>query len=189
MAWARDWNVRVGSREGHAPGRQTIYVRRRALRPVRTDVICTESVDYDQQNIAGSINRFATTTTATRSEDAHNDAGDDPWRSGSNNEPGTRCIHGLHFTGIRSVALSAARLRCHWTKPMTSRCSENISIVSPGPHPGRLSWAVPPEKDREMSRRAQAMLGYSIHPPFMGQLSASHPKKALEPGYVPPVMR
>ena len=49
--------------------------------------------------------------------------------------------------------------------------------------------AIPPEKVREMSPRLQSLLGYSIHPPFMGQLSASHPKKALEPGYVPPVMR
>ncbi|MCZ6830371.1 MAG: phytanoyl-CoA dioxygenase family protein [Gammaproteobacteria bacterium] len=49
--------------------------------------------------------------------------------------------------------------------------------------------AIPPEKVRQMSPRVQELLGYSIHPPFMGQLSASHPKKALEPGYVPPVMR
>jgi hypothetical protein len=31
------------------------------------------------------------------------------------------------------------------------------------------------------------MLGYSIHPPFMGQLSASHPAKALQAGYENPV--
>jgi len=49
--------------------------------------------------------------------------------------------------------------------------------------------AIPPEKAREMSPRLQELLGYSIHPPFMGQLSASHPRKALEPGHVPPVMR
>ena len=34
-----------------------------------------------------------------------------------------------------------------------------------------------------MPRRLQEMLGYSIHPPFMGQLTASHPAKALAPGY------
>jgi hypothetical protein len=32
------------------------------------------------------------------------------------------------------------------------------------------------------------MLGYSIHPPFIGQLSASHPRKALASGYVLPVV-
>src|SRR5262249_38299531 len=31
-------------------------------------------------------------------------------------------------------------------------------------------------------------LGYSIHPPFMGQLSASHPRKALAEGYVLPLV-
>ena len=48
---------------------------------------------------------------------------------------------------------------------------------------------IPAEKARQMSPRIQELLGYSIHPPFMGQLSASHPKKALEPDYVPPIMR
>lgn len=49
--------------------------------------------------------------------------------------------------------------------------------------------ALPAEKVRQMSPSLQALLGYSVHPPFMGQLSASHPLKALEPGYIPPVMR
>jgi hypothetical protein len=34
-----------------------------------------------------------------------------------------------------------------------------------------------------MPERLRELLGYSIHPPFMGQLTASHPVKALEPGY------
>ena len=42
---------------------------------------------------------------------------------------------------------------------------------------------VPVEVARQMPPRLQELLGYSIHPPFMGQLSASHPAKALEPGY------
>jgi hypothetical protein len=47
---------------------------------------------------------------------------------------------------------------------------------------------VPREMAAEMPVRLQEMLGYSIHPPFMGQLSASHPRKALEVGYVAPVV-
>lgn len=43
--------------------------------------------------------------------------------------------------------------------------------------------AVPPAVVREMPERLRELLGYSIHPPFMGQLSASHPRKALEPDY------
>ncbi len=43
--------------------------------------------------------------------------------------------------------------------------------------------AVPVEVAREMPAALQSLLGFSIHPPFMGQLTASHPAKALEPGY------
>jgi ectoine hydroxylase-related dioxygenase (phytanoyl-CoA dioxygenase family) len=46
---------------------------------------------------------------------------------------------------------------------------------------------VPEEVAREMPTRLQEMLGYSIHPPFMGQLTASHPAKALQAGYANPV--
>lgn len=40
-----------------------------------------------------------------------------------------------------------------------------------------------------MSPKIQSLLGYSVHPPFMGQVSGSHPAKALEPGFVPSVYR
>jgi ectoine hydroxylase-related dioxygenase (phytanoyl-CoA dioxygenase family) len=49
--------------------------------------------------------------------------------------------------------------------------------------------AIPPAKVAAMSPRLQSLLGYSIHPPFMGQVSASHPLKALAPGFVPPAYR
>jgi ectoine hydroxylase-related dioxygenase (phytanoyl-CoA dioxygenase family) len=49
--------------------------------------------------------------------------------------------------------------------------------------------AIPPEQIATMSDKVQDLLGYSIHAPFMGQVSASHPKKTLAAGYVPPVMR
>jgi len=42
---------------------------------------------------------------------------------------------------------------------------------------------VPAGIARQMPPRLQEMLGYSIYPPFMGQLTASHPAKALEPGF------
>ena len=42
---------------------------------------------------------------------------------------------------------------------------------------------VPIEVARQMQERLQQMLGYSIYPPFMGQLTASHPGKVLEPGF------
>jgi len=42
---------------------------------------------------------------------------------------------------------------------------------------------VPVDVARRMPARLQELLGYSIHPPFIGQLTASHPAKALEPDY------
>ena len=46
-----------------------------------------------------------------------------------------------------------------------------------------FTLSVPVAVAREMPHALQSLLGYSIHPPFMGQLTASHPSKALEPGY------
>lgn len=47
---------------------------------------------------------------------------------------------------------------------------------------------IPPERVRTMSPRLQTMLGYDVWPPFMGMVSSLHPRKALEPGWVPPVV-
>lgn len=49
--------------------------------------------------------------------------------------------------------------------------------------------AIPPEQVAGMSPRVQSLLGYSIHPPFMGQVTAYHPLKTLEPDFVPPAFR
>ena len=49
--------------------------------------------------------------------------------------------------------------------------------------------AIPPREAARMSPRLQSLLGYSIHPPFMGQVTASHPLKALQPDFVPPAFR
>jgi ectoine hydroxylase-related dioxygenase (phytanoyl-CoA dioxygenase family) len=43
-----------------------------------------------------------------------------------------------------------------------------------------------PETVRRMSARVQALLGYSIHPPFMGHANGLHPRRTLERGYEPP---
>jgi ectoine hydroxylase-related dioxygenase (phytanoyl-CoA dioxygenase family) len=42
---------------------------------------------------------------------------------------------------------------------------------------------VPVDVARQMPTRLQEMLGYSIYPPFMGQLTASHPAKIFESGF------
>jgi ectoine hydroxylase-related dioxygenase (phytanoyl-CoA dioxygenase family) len=42
--------------------------------------------------------------------------------------------------------------------------------------------AVPKEKVRGRSEAMQRLLGYSIHPPFMGMVDGMHPKRCLEDG-------
>lgn len=47
---------------------------------------------------------------------------------------------------------------------------------------------IPREWVARMSPRLQSLLGYEIWPPFMGQVTASHPRKTLEGAWVPPVV-
>lgn len=48
--------------------------------------------------------------------------------------------------------------------------------------------AIPHDEVRSMSPRLQKLLGYDIWPSFMGMVTGSHPAKALEPGWVQPVV-
>jgi len=48
--------------------------------------------------------------------------------------------------------------------------------------------AIPKADVRRMSPRLQQLLGYEIWPPFMGMVTASHPSKALDPDWIPPVV-
>ena len=50
--------------------------------------------------------------------------------------------------------------------------------------------SVPKDRVRRMSPALQRLLGYDIMPPgFMGQVTASHPLKTLDEGWVAPVVR
>lgn len=40
--------------------------------------------------------------------------------------------------------------------------------------------SIPRERARAMSARVQALLGYSIHPPFMGHVNGLHPRRLLD---------
>jgi ectoine hydroxylase-related dioxygenase (phytanoyl-CoA dioxygenase family) len=42
---------------------------------------------------------------------------------------------------------------------------------------------VPPERARGCSPRARSMLGYNIHPPFVGQVDGKHPLRLVDPSY------
>ena len=39
---------------------------------------------------------------------------------------------------------------------------------------------VPPEVARELPDRLQELLGYNVHPPFIGYVDGRHPRKLLE---------
>jgi ectoine hydroxylase-related dioxygenase (phytanoyl-CoA dioxygenase family) len=47
-----------------------------------------------------------------------------------------------------------------------------------------FTLSVPRERAKKMSPRLRQLLGYSIHPPFMGQLAGRHPERALADDYV-----
>ena len=47
-----------------------------------------------------------------------------------------------------------------------------------------FTLSVPRERAKAMSPRLRQLLGYSIHPPFMGQLAGRHPEKSLADDYV-----
>ncbi len=44
--------------------------------------------------------------------------------------------------------------------------------------------SIPTERTKAMSPRLRQLLGYSILPPFMGQIAGRHPEKSLADGYV-----
>ena len=59
----------------------------------------------------------------------------------------------------------------------------------PWARPQENFWlSVPREVVREMSPTAQTLLGYDIAPPFLGRVSASHPRKTLAPDWIAPVL-
>ena len=43
-----------------------------------------------------------------------------------------------------------------------------------------MSLAVPAELAEKLSERARELIGYSIHPPFMGHVNGVHPKRLLQ---------
>jgi len=49
--------------------------------------------------------------------------------------------------------------------------------------------AIPKAQAAAFSPRLQALLGYEIWPPFMGHVTAHHPRRALESGWTPPIAR
>jgi ectoine hydroxylase-related dioxygenase (phytanoyl-CoA dioxygenase family) len=70
-----------------------------------------------------------------------------------------------------------------------ARLAFTNQYCEPWARPQENFWlSVPRDRVRSMSRVAQVLLGYEISPPFLGMVTASHPAKSLEPGWVPPIV-
>jgi ectoine hydroxylase-related dioxygenase (phytanoyl-CoA dioxygenase family) len=64
------------------------------------------------------------------------------------------------------------------------RCAFSNQYCQPWARPQENFFlGVPPEVARQMPERLLSLLGYSIHPPFIGQMTASHPIKSLASDY------
>ena len=77
----------------------------------------------------------------------------------------------LHRGGANSSSVTRRAFSHQYCEPW-ARQQENFTL------------SIPRERAKRMSPRLQELLGYSIHPPFMGQVAGRHPRKTLAPGYV-----
>ena len=74
----------------------------------------------------------------------------------------------LHRGGANRTARTRLGLSNQYCEPW-ARQQENYSL------------AIPPERARALPERVQQLLGYSIHPPFMGHVNGLHPRRLLDP--------
>lgn len=75
-----------------------------------------------------------------------------------------------------------------WHRGGANKSNGQRLIATPQYCPGwtrqleNLTAAIPKEIVRNMPKRAQELLGYSIHPPFMGYVDGMHPARSLQEG-------
>lgn len=84
--------------------------------------------------------------------------------------------HLLHRGGANRSTASRLALTNQYCQPW-ARTQENFYL------------SIPRELVAAMSPRLQALLGYEIWPPFMGQVTASHPRKTLDPAWTAPILQ
>lgn len=73
----------------------------------------------------------------------------------------------LHRGGANRSARQRLALSNQYCEPW-ARQQENYTL------------AIPPARARDLPERVQQLLGYSIHPPFMGHVNGIHPRRLLE---------
>ncbi len=73
-----------------------------------------------------------------------------------------------------------------WHRGGANRSGASRLIITPQYCPGwtrqleNMAIAVPPVIARALPKRARELIGYSIHPPFMGYVDGRHPDRKLE---------
>lgn len=73
-----------------------------------------------------------------------------------------------------------------WHRGGANQSDKPRLIITPQYCPGwtrpleNMALAVPPSVAKTLPPRAQELIGYSIHPPFMGYVDGRHPKRLLE---------
>ena len=75
----------------------------------------------------------------------------------------------VHRGGANRSAAARLALSNQYCEPW-ARQQENYTL------------AIPPAEARSMSVRVQELLGYSIHPPFMGHVRGRHPRRLVDGG-------
>ena len=101
----------------------------------------------------------------------------------SDEDPGARddAVKALMPAGSLMIAKGTL-----WHRGGANRSSAPRLIITPQYCPGwtrpleNMSLAAPPEVAKTLPVRAQELLGYSIHPPFMGYVDGRHPRRLLE---------
>lgn len=95
---------------------------------------------------------------------------------------------GAHPEAIKAVMPAGSLMIAKgnlWHRGGANKSDQSRLIVTPQYCPGwmrpleTMLLAVPPEKATKLPKRAQELLGYSIHEPFMGYVDGVHPDKSL----------
>lgn len=98
-------------------------------------------------------------------------------------DPGARDDAVKVVMGAGSMMVAKGTL---WHRGGANRSDKPRLIVTPQYCPGwtrpleNMALAVPPSVAKTLPPRAQELIGYSIHPPFMGYVDGRHPKRLLE---------
>lgn len=95
---------------------------------------------------------------------------------------------GAHPEAVKAVMPAGSLMIAKgnlWHRGGANKSDQSRLIVTPQYCPGwmrpleTMLLAVPPEKATKLPKRAQELLGYSIHEPFMGYVDGVHPDKSL----------